>query len=483
MKNEASSMYNCWCPARQTNNDKEEALRAKALRQEYLDFSRQSTLKVVEEYRSRYLAISDVLDSNPKILSMAHLDFSRNLSQSSKGRGGDYTSEQILRSIVVMFLEGAGYRDAVVMVENSEFLQGFVKLGPQSMMDFTFLCKAFSALSDKTWKAMNELLGGYAKEKEKITGEKVRLDTTAYETNIHYPTDSSLLWDSFRTQSRLLGEIRQQMRVEGMDHRFHNKKAKKLMLYISRNARSKSNSKKRKVKSTYRTLIERVRWITAISRRAMKTLATHDPLVMSVVSELSCYVPIVERIIDQAERRVIGGETVPATEKVYSLFEEHTELIKRGKARSPVEFGHKVLVAQTTEKFIHHYETFRWQQADKDLLDETLSAHERLFGDSPKVLAADKGFYDSRDQIEKLSKDIPMVSICKKGRRNAAEIKRESAEEFKAGQRFRAGSEGTISVLKRAFKLNRCLFKGFKNYAASVGCAVFCHNLVLLARL
>ena len=204
---------------------------------------------------------------------------------------------------------------------------------------------------------------------------------------------------------------------------------------------------------------------------------------MSVVSELVHYVPIVERIIDQTKRRVIGGETVPSTEKVYSLFEEDTELIMRGKARSPVEFGHKVLVAQTGEKFIHHYEAYRWQLADKNLLDGTLSAHARLFGDGPQVLAGDKGFYESRDQIEKLSKDIRTVSICKKGRRNASETERESAKEFKEGQRFRAGSEGTISVLKRAFKLNRCLFKGFKNYAASVGCAVFCHNLVLLARL
>jgi IS5 family transposase len=483
MKSEASPMYNCWSPARLTNNDKEEALRAKALPQEYLDFSRQSTLKVVEEYRSRYMAIARVLDANPDILSMAHRDFTMNLSQSMKGRGGDYTSEQILRAMVAMFLEDASYRDAVVLIENSEFLQSFVKLGPKPMMDYTFLCRAFSSLSVETWKAMNELLGGYAKAEEKITGEKVRLDTTAYETNVHYPTDSSLLWDSFRTQSRLLGEIQQQMRAEGMNHRFHRKKVKKLMLYISRNARSKSKGKKRKVKSTYRTLIERVRWITTISRRATKMLPVQDPMVMSVVSELVHYVPIVEKIIDQAERRVIGGETVPSTEKIYSLFEEHTELIMRGKARSPVEFGHKVLVAQTAEKFIHHYETFRRQQADKNLLDGTLSAHARLFGDGPQVLAADKGFYESRDQIEKLSKDIRTVSICKKGRRNATEIERESAKEFKEGQRFRAGSEGTISVLKRAFKLNRCLFKGFRNYAASVGCAVFCHNLVLLARL
>ena len=99
------------------------------------------------------------------------------------------------------------------------------------------------------------------------------------------------------------------------------------------------------------------------------------------------------------------------------------------------------------------------------------------------MLAADKGFYESREQIKKLSDKIEVVSICKKGRRTEEEDRREGSKEFKAGQRFRAGIEGTISVLKRAFKLDRCLFKGFKNYAASLGCAVFCHNLVLLAEL
>lgn len=482
MKSEASSMYNSWCPEKQANHNKEEALRAEALWQEYLDFSRLSTLKVVKEYRLRYMALADVLEANPDILALAHRDFSRNLSQSREGRSGDYTSEQILRALVVMFLEGDSYRDVVVRVENSEFLQSFVKLGLKPMMDYTFLCRAFNALSAETWKAMNQLLSGYAKAEEKITGEKVRLDTTVYETNIHYPTDSSLLWDSFRTLSRLLGEIREEMRAASLNHRFHNRKVKKLMLYITRNARSNSKSKQRKVKKVYRTLIDRVHWITVVSRRVADHFAK-SLAVLDVVSELEHYLPIVERIIDQAERRVFGGETVPSNEKVYSLFEEHTELIKRGKARAPIEFGHKVLVSQTTEKFIHHYETFPRQLADKDLLDEILVAHSQLFGSSPKVLAADKGFYESREQIKVLSKDIRTVSICKKGRRTTEELERESAEEFKEGQRFRAGSEGTISVLKRAFKLNRCLFKGFKNYAASVGCAIFCHNLVLLTRL
>ena len=123
------------------------------------------------------------------------------------------------------------------------------------------------------------------------------------------------------------------------------------------------------------------------------------------------------------------------------------------------------------------------RREDIDLIDELIETHEETFGTKPDVLAADKGFYESMDKINELERDIDLVSICKKGRRNRQEQSRETDNLFKEAQRFRAGIEGTISVLKRAFNLFRCLFGGFKNYAASVGCAVFCHNLVLLTRL
>ncbi|MEW6054947.1 MAG: transposase [Nitrospirota bacterium] len=122
------------------------------------------------------------------------------------------------------------------------------------------------------------------------------------------------------------------------------------------------------------------------------------------------------------------------------------------------------------------------KEQTRSFIEASLKAHKKVFRCSPEILAGDKGFYESREQIEDLSKKIGTVSICKKGRRTEEEDRRESAEDFKAGQRFRAGIEGTISVLKRVFKLGRCFFKGFKNFSSSVGCAVFCHNLVMLAQ-
>jgi len=235
----------------------------------------------------------------------------------------------------------------------------------------------------------------------------------------------------------------------------------------------------RKVKSAYRELINRVRWIHTVGRE----VSIQARKVGYLIDQLDHYLPLVEQIIDQADKRVLQGISLTPDEKLYSLFEEHTELIVRGKAGKSIEFGHKVLICQTGEKFIHHYKVMPRRVEDKELLEPAIKAHKDLFGHYPDVLGADKGFYESMKQILSLEEKITVVSIAKKGRRNQDEYERETTEEFIDGQRFRAGSEGSISVLKRAFKLGKCYFKGYKNYAASVGLAVLCHNLVLLTRL
>jgi IS5 family transposase len=434
---------------------------------------------VVNEYRAKYNAISELLDANPKVVALVHQDLAKMLSQSNKGRTSVFTSEQILRCLIVQFVEQQSFRDVVVLIENSEFLRHFVRLGVHPMMDFSFLNKANGILRESTWEAINQALAQYALDHGKITSEKLRLDTTVYETLIHYPTDSSLLWDCFRVLARLLRAIQKELPHLGLDHRFHDKKVKKLAYFITRNGASTKKSTQRQVKSTYRDLIERVAWIVGVAHQTLRTLdqAGYE------AEPVSHYLPLVEHILDQVRRRIIQGTMPAADEKLYSLFEEHTELLIRGKAGKPIEFGHKILLGQTGEKFIHHYRVFPKRQEDPEMVEPAIRAHKQLFGTGPEVLATDKGFYESMKQLLALEETIPTVSICKKGRRSPAEETRESREAFKDGQRFRAGCEGSISVLKRAFNLGKCFFKGFKNYAASVGCAVFCHNLVLLTRL
>ncbi len=308
-------------------------MRTKSSKTLYFDFSGESSIKVAKEYRAKYQAISDLLDANGTLLALAHRDWASLLSTSGKGRDG-YTSEQLLRALIVMFLESDSYRDVVVHIDTSEFLQYFVRLGCQPTMDYSFLCKALCALSESTVEALNEVLTRYAVQTGKISGKKQRMDTTVYEINIHYPTDSSLLWDSFRTLARLLRSIQKELPQLNLQHRYHDRKVKKLMTFISHNASSKSKRTQRKIKSHYRQLIQSVRWIQGVGRAVCRKAfsAGYD------VPELAHYLPLVARIADQATRRVLQGETVPADEKLYSLFEAHTELLKRGKAGKPIEY-------------------------------------------------------------------------------------------------------------------------------------------------
>jgi transposase, IS5 family len=206
-------------------------MRTKSSNEQYFNFAGKSSLKIVNEYREKYEIVSTILADNPNLLSQAHQDWDQLLSTSDEGMDG-YTSEQLLRALIVMFIEGKSYRNTVVLIDNSEFLQYFVRLGLKSTMDFTFLNRAYNALRPTTIDKMNDILTGYAITEEMISSEKQRMDTTVYETNIHYPTDSSLLWDSFRTLSRLVRNIQNELPQLNLRHRFHDKKVKKLAISI-----------------------------------------------------------------------------------------------------------------------------------------------------------------------------------------------------------------------------------------------------------
>jgi IS5 family transposase len=351
--------------------------------------------KVVRDYRARYRTISQVLDKNSEILNAVHQDI-KHLSQGGrKGRKGDFTSENILRALIVQDMEGLPFREAVIRIGGDGFLQDFLRMRKKAVMDFTFLDKCFLAIRPETWRRVNELLGRYGVGRGAVNPKVIRTDTTVVESNIHYPTDptdSSLLWDTWRVATRLLERAREILR-EGVPHRFHNRKIKWLYLYITRYMPSKSESRQRQVKASFRTLIERVDWIVVIAGDFCKAYRSSSNLELSAVAlELQAYLPSMQTVAVTARRANVDGETVPASERVFSLFEPHTELIKRGRRQKPVEFGHKVLLCETAEKFITDYEVYEKQQPDSDLTQPVIERHEKLFGERPVVLAADKGF-------------------------------------------------------------------------------------------
>lgn len=430
--------------------------------------------KVVRDYRARYRAISQVLDKNPEILDLVHQDLQKLSQGDSRGRQGDYTSENILRALVVQHLEGLPFRDAVIRIGSDPFLQDFLRMRKKAVMDFTFLDRCFLAIRPKTWKRVNDLLGRQAVQQNVVDAAVIRTDTTVVETNIHYPTDASLLWDTWRVASRLLKQARE-IDPGSCPHRFHDRKVKRLYLYITRYMSSTSKRRQRNVKAAFRTLIERTGWIVAIVAEFCGWAASQTDVALTAVAlELKAYLASMRKIVATARRSQLEGETVPASERVFSLFEPHTELIKRGKRQKPVEFGHKVLLCESPEKFITDYEVFEKQQADCELTESVIERHEKLFGIKPEVLAADKGFCPAEEKFNELAQQIDTLAIPRR--------MRDFVDKMLAHwQAFRAGIEGTISGLKRAFRLVRCFFQGFRSFQRAVGLGVLCHNLIVLA--
>jgi IS5 family transposase len=439
-------------------------------------------LKIIQEYHRKYDGIDKLLDKNPAILDAFHSDLKR--FGRHGGRESKFSSEQMLRMAIVKYVEQETLRKTVIRVNESDSLRNFTRIGMGEIPNFTFLGDALKCIKPETWLKINEALLKYGKTEGMVSGESLRLDSTVSESNIHYPTDAHLLWDGYRVLSRLMTQIRESDRRLDCCNRFHVKKIKALFTYVSTHCGKKNKSTVRQVNKRMRKLIERIEWILEVGRNVKKHAwekGCGSIAAFGLVEALERMLPLVAQVASQSRRAWINGETVPAAERIFSIFEEHTELLKRGKARQPVEFGHLVTLGQTREKFISYYAIEEHSRHDTAYKDEVLEDHKNKFGYYPDRFTADKNYHVSRDDTKEWEKEIKVYAVGKKGRRNEEEDEREHSEYFRAAQRFRAGCEGSISVLKRAFGLRRCLNRGFKSFAASVGCLVFCHNLVLMA--
>jgi len=468
-------------------------MREKINAQAQFDFQ-PSTLKLTNRYYAKYGSISTILDDAPAILDAVHQDLKKPLKYAkTKTRDGGtytYTSDQVLRILLCQVIEGASLREIIIRIDDSHFMRRFTRLYDGPMMDFTTLDKLKNSIPQATWKKVNLLLGRHAFDKELISGEKVRLDTTAVETNIHWPTDSSLLWDTYRVLARLIHQARQIDPGAVGDQRLHPRRAKRLAQQIGRKGGTKNASSELRV--LYKDLLGRLEALFEWARRVGQNLRDgrmknryrffEDAVAQALIEDLDHYLELGSRVVDQARRRVLWGESLPNSEKLFSLFEPHTELLKRGKAGKPIEFGHMIQIQQVAQKFITDYDAFEKKPVEHHLLGRALDRHRALFGTNPKEVSADKGYYESMDALQSLRKRVKLVCIGKKGNRTEEETEREHDPAFRHAQRFRAGIEGTISFLKRVLGLFRCFNKGWEHFSASVGAAVFSHNLLILAR-
>jgi len=448
-------------------------MRQKSDLQRHFSWATGASCGIVLEYEQRYNRLSEILEKNPEILELVHNDLRKLSNGSGSGRRSDFTSENLLRALVVHQVEGTSFRGTMVRICHSFFLQDFVKLGSRRVPHYTLIDRAFKVIQPSTWKEINELLNTYALKEGRLDPTTLRVDTTLVEANIHYPTDSSLLWDSWRVLYRLLEKARK-VTAGRIENRFHARKVKKLHIRIGRYSSSRLKESKRHLRNCYKELIKQIERISAVAGE-FSEVAKNNSRLRPITSAIRSYLPKILRVVQQSRRAWVHGETVPAKERIFSIFEDHVELIMRGRKHKPVEFGHKVLLGKTRDKFITQYDVMKKEIRDVYLSEPILKRHRKTFGSFPHTLAADKGFRGKQKAMDKIMKKVKVLAIPKR-------LGDFADATFVALQHFRAGIEGSISVLKRAFGLLRCQYRGFKSFQCHVALGVFTHNLVILAR-
>ena len=425
-------------------------------------------------------AISDFLDDNEGLIAKINSDLRRGLKNPETGRGGLAPGE-VLRSLVLMRVKNWDYRELRERIADGYTLRLFTGFRSRPVPRHTAFHRAFVRLTPATLRAINALVVKAAVDLGLEDGAKLRIDTTVVETDIHYPTDATLLWDSVRVLTRLLrrlGALRGR-RIAGFRNR--TRAARRRMQALQRmTARQRLGQQTAK----YGQLIAIAEEVVACARSALASGkgSFDDVAIAGLRDEIGHYCGLAENVIDQARRRVLEGEQVPNDEKIYSIFEPHTDLIRRGKVRTPVEFGHKVLLAESARGLITQYQVLEGNPQDEQHVGRSLERHKKTFGRAPELYGADRGFYSERNLTLCARSGVEVVCIPQSGGKRAAE--REAYERtaaFKQGQRFRAGIEGRISVLFRGRGMKRCLAEGVERFEMLIGAAVLANNLMSIA--
>jgi IS5 family transposase len=399
--------------------------------------------------------------------------------------------EVILRMLVVKRLYGWGYEQTERFVSDSIVLRQFCRLYLERAPDDTTLIRWANQIGPETVAALNERAVELARSLKVTRGRKLRVDSMVVESNIHHPTDSALLGDGVRVLSRLLRRAKKALPTEEIDRlgkeifRTRNRSVRRVSQQLHRIARRKGEKAKNELKEAYQKLIAITQASCAQASRVLKVLGGYadDPGARRLLTErFEHFVPLVEQGIAQATRRVLHDEQVPAAEKILSLFEEHTQIITRQKMGKPREFGRKVLIDEVDGGIISRYEVLEEIGREHPHLPASLEAHQEHFGRAPELLAGDRGLYSAENERLAQQAGVKRIVLPKSGRLSHEREQHEKQRWFKRGFRFRAGIEGRISVLGRAFGLDRCLDHGEEGMGRWVGWGILAHNLRQISR-
>ncbi len=422
--------------------------------------------------------VSKIIDANPGILDLVFQDLVKSKKQDT-GREG-MTAEQVLRCAILKQYRQLTYEELAFHVDDSSAFRSFSRLDMGQYPCKSILQENIKSLTEETWEAIHSQIIDYARDEKIEQGRKIRIDSTAIETNIHHPTDSSLLCDGIRVITRWLATGRGLSPQPDYPFSDHSRAAKKRLMVIL-------NTKKEKARlAAYKELVWYAGRVVFYAESAIPVLRSFkgvDPrdsfAAQALANNLERAIGILRKVIDQTERRVVRGEKVPASEKIVSFFEDHTDIIVKG--QRDTQFGHKVFLTGGASNLILDCLIERGNPADSDRYQNLVERHMEQFGRAPRQVSADGGFVSRTNLDFAKGHKVKDAVFAKKRGLTVMEMAK-SAWVYRMLRNFRAGIEAGISTLKRAFGLDRCTWSGWKGFKQYVWSSIVSYNLLVLAR-
>jgi len=419
--------------------------------------------------------ISRILNDNPVMAELVAQDLVRGLKKPQTGARG-MSGDQVLRALVIKQMNGFSYEELAFHVVDSVSYRSFCRFGAfERAPSRATLAQNLKKVQPATLEQILQRLVRHAMGLKVESGRKIRIDATVTETNIHAPTDSTLLVDGVRVLTRLLGRTEELCGFTLWGD--HRKRAKRRVLAIQHTSRAEKRM------HAYRDLLKVSAKCVGYAEHAVQALATVTGEAWLEASalrtEIQGYLVSVRAVIDQTERRVLRGETVPANEKILSIFETHTDIII--KDRRETHYGHKIFLSAGKSGLITDCVIASGNPADSTMALPLLERQIRVLGKVPKQATFDGGFASKDNLTKGKALGITDLAFSKKRGLEISDMTR-STWIFRRLRDFRAGIEGLISFLKRAFGLGRCTWRGAESFASYVLSSVIAANLLTLAR-
>jgi len=456
--------------------------------------SRQSWLFYLPLARQASLLKDDLLDpvdqllDDPALVELVRQSLAGRRPHSTRTGRPSIAPDRLLRCCVVKHLKGWSFRELEREVRSNLVYRQFTRFDAEATPDFTTFSRTFALLSPAVTEQIHQRVVGLAREQGAARGRKLRTDTTVVETNVHYPTDSTLLGDGIRVLSRSLKRLASECKGKALEVVDHGRAVKHRLLEICRAAKCLTPANQQRLKGSYRKLLGLTRGVVRQAKAMLerwekgRLKVGGDRLQVQIQTRpLRHFLPLVEKVVTQTRERLWKGNA-HVVGKVLSLFEAHTQVIRKGKPDKPTEFGRLVRIDEVENGIVSGYQVEEGNAADTNAWMPALEQHQAVFGQAPRLATADRGYFSAENERQAQALGVEKVALPARGRLSPTRARRQKQRWFQRALRWRAGSEATMSTLKHPFSMWRATYQGELGFERYVGWSIITKNLFSIAR-